>query len=308
MNRTALSVALALALGSVGAPVSAATPPPAPPCEVTNTRTTTMVGSLATAVSAATAGDTLEVSGVCRNVAVTIDRDLTLVGVRSGSYLRGVLTGRGKDSVLRIASGKTVRLELLRISGGRGTNRNSGGGITNAGTLTLDRTTVRRNVAIFGGGIQTTGPVTLIDSVVAGNLATDFGGGLAVNAAGSVALQGASELRSNTATNGAGAWVAGSISLADDVTVFYNRAYRRADSPWQTNYPFAGYGGAIFLEGSISITGSAYITLNEAQSRAGAIYWSNLNIISAYCDSPFTELNPTKNGGGDMCIKGTAKS
>lgn len=307
-RRPLVAALLALAVMMPAAvPAGAATPPPQPPCAVTNERTTNVTGSFASAVSAAIGGDTLSVSGVCRGVAVTIDKDLTVRGQVTGSYLRGVLTGTGKDSVLRIASGRTVTLSLLRISGGNVRDRSLGGGITNAGTLTLDRVTVRRNVAVFGGGIRTSGPLTLVDSLIVRNLGLDFGGGIAVTSTGSVNMTGRSELRSNVAGNGAGAWVAGSISIADDSMLFYNKAGRTAKSPWKSTYGFAGYGGAIFLEGTMSMSGSAFITLNIAQSRAGAIYWSNKPIVGTWCDLPWSNQNRTK-PSGDPCISGSAKA
>lgn len=307
-RRPLLAPLLALAvLAPAALPAAAATPPPQPPCAVTNQRTTSTVGSFASAVSAASGGDTLLVSGVCTSVAVTIDKDLTVVGQAAGSYLRGVLIGTGRDSVLRIPSGRTVHLELLRISGGNVRDKTLGGGITNAGTLSLDRVTVRRNVAVFGGGIRTSGPLTLTDSLIVRNLGLDFGGGLAVTSTGSVSMTGRSELRANVAGNGAGAWVAGSIVIADDSMLFYNKAGRTAKSPWKSTYGFAGYGGAIFLEGSLSMSGDAFITLNIAQSRAGAIYWSNKPIDATYCDLPWANENRTK-PSGDPCISGSAKA
>ncbi|MFO1539717.1 MAG: hypothetical protein ACKOTZ_04605 [Chloroflexota bacterium] len=308
VRRPLAAALLALAvLAPAALRASAATLPPQPPCSVTNQRTTNAVSSLASAVAGATGGDTLLVSGFCRGVAVTIDKDLTIRGVATGGYLRGVLTGTGRDSVLRIPAGRTVTLELLRISGGNVRDTSLGGGITNAGTLTLDRVTVRRNVAVFGGGIRTSGPLTLVDTVITRNLGLDFGGGLAVTSTGSVTMTGWSELRANVAGNGAGAWVAGSISIADDSRLFYNKAGRTAKSPWKSSYGFAGYGGAIFLEGSMTMSGDAFITLNIAQSRAGAIYWSNKPIVGTWCDLPWSNQNRTK-PSGDPCISGAAKA
>lgn len=295
-------------LAPASLPAAAATqPPPPPPCEVTNQRTTATVGSFASAVAAASAGDTLLVAGVCTGVAVTIDKNLTVQGEPSGYTLRGVLRGTGADSVLRIPSGRTVTLSLIRISGGNVRDKTLGGGITNAGTLTLDRSVVRRNVGVFGGGIRSSGSLTLIDSLIVRNLGLDFGGGLAVTSTGSVSMQGRSALRANVAGNGAGAWVAGTIAIGDDSLLAYNKAGRTATSPWKSTYGFAGYGGAIFLEGSLAMSGNAFITLNIAQSRAGAIYWSNKPIDATYCDLPWANENRTK-PSGDQCISGSAKA
>ena len=108
-------------------------------------------------------------------------------------------------------------------------------------------------------------------------------------------------------SNGGGAWVAGSIAFKDASLVFWNRAGRTAQSPWKSSYGFAGYGGALFLEGSMSMTGSAQITLNIAQSRAGGIWWSNKAANGTYCNAPFTFDNQAKISGFD-CDSGSAKS
>src|SRR5262245_51261407 len=86
-----------------------------------------------------------------------------------------------------------------------------GGGIFNAGTLTLTYSTVRGNKAYSGGGIDNAGTLTLTRSTVHSNTATNFGGGL-LNGAGTVTLRN-STLSGNTADYGGGIWNLARLAL-----------------------------------------------------------------------------------------------
>jgi hypothetical protein len=68
------------------------------------------------------------------------------------------------------------------LSGLTFTNGNNptlgGGGIFNAGTLTLRNSTLAGNSSIVGGGIYNEGTLTLISSTLSGNMAEESGGGI----------------------------------------------------------------------------------------------------------------------------------
>ncbi len=127
-------------------------------------------GALTSALAGAGDGDTLAVHGVCTGT-FTIAHDLTLVG-SSGA----TLDAQGAGTVVTVASGKTVTLANLTITGG---SDPAAGGIRNAGTLTIVNSRVTGNsasVAQFSngnGGIDNSGGnLTLVDSTVSGNTAT----------------------------------------------------------------------------------------------------------------------------------------
>src|SRR3954451_17138694 len=86
-------------------------------------------------------------------------------------------------SVFQIGSGKTATLAGLTIAKGTGNPARSGygGGIYNAGTLTVTHCTLSGNTpaGTTGGGIfnEVTGTLTLIRDTISGNSAT-FGGGV----------------------------------------------------------------------------------------------------------------------------------
>src|SRR4029450_5628933 len=106
--------------------------------------------------------------------------NLTITGGgASTTIIDGNKSVRPNGRVLVIASGITVNINGVTIrNGGTGVN---GGGIFNAGTLTLTNSTVSGNTAgDDGGGIRNVlgGTLTLTNSTVSGNDAGDEGGGI----------------------------------------------------------------------------------------------------------------------------------
>jgi predicted outer membrane repeat protein len=149
--------------------------------------------NLQTAIDGAVPGSTLSVSGTCPGN-FTIDKDLTLVGQGTA-----VLDGRRGGSTLTVSSGATVRAGGLTITDGNATD---GGGIDNAGSLTLTDSTVDNNSGGSGGGIYNTGSLTLKDVTVSGNSGSVDGGGIYSN--GGMTLQGATVTGNSTVYSGGG--------------------------------------------------------------------------------------------------------
>jgi CSLREA domain-containing protein len=113
-------------------------------------------------------------------------------------------------SIFTIASGATVTISGLTITNGVSTSNVNGGGITNAGTLTLQNAAVSGNpasitVANASGGIVNSGTMTIVSSTISGNLAgsVGFGGGIYNNSPGVLTLQN-STVSGNTARGGGG--------------------------------------------------------------------------------------------------------
>ena len=125
---------------------------------------------LATAISSASAGDTLVIGGTCTG-SFLINKKLTLLGA-TGATLDG-----GGIGLLSVLTGK-VKLKDLTIKGGVAPfPLPDGGGIRNTATLTLTNVVVQGNTAGIGGGISNNGGlVTLSHSVVTGNSSTVAGG------------------------------------------------------------------------------------------------------------------------------------
>jgi hypothetical protein len=140
-------------------------------------------------VDAAEPGDRLRVRGDRRG-GVVVEVDLSVAGVGDGA----AISGRGRVRVLEVGEGATVKLANLSIRDGAA---RSGGGIHNAGELTLSRVIVKDNRAgprndcglvpdptcdyrrrdgNIGGGIVNDGTMTLERTRVRGNEAGTGGG------------------------------------------------------------------------------------------------------------------------------------
>ena len=169
--------ALALAAGMLVALAPSAVAGP-PSCAVANTRTDKGYGVLQEAVTAAKAGDKLEVKGTCIGNTL-VDRDITLRGVANKAF-PGVptLDGNRQGRVLTINGGTTTILNLTITNG---QTSGSGGGIYVATAAVLNGVLVTGNTAgatQFGGGIEADlgSSLTLTKSTVDGNTAGSSGG------------------------------------------------------------------------------------------------------------------------------------
>lgn len=104
--------------------------------------------------------------------ALTITRDLNIDG--PGPKLLSI-SGNNVHQVFNIAANVSVSLEGVAIING---NSFTGGGLHNAGTLTLLTCAVSENQAQFGGGIYNLGMLTIRGSTIDNNTA-EYAGGLA---------------------------------------------------------------------------------------------------------------------------------
>jgi CSLREA domain-containing protein len=123
----------------------------------------------------------LTISGAEEDAAATGDLDvlddLMLAGTGSGLV---VIEGDVTDRVFDVFSPATVEITDLVIQDANVVAA-AGGGIRNAGVLTLRAVTLRDNVAVDGGGIANLeeGSLTLENCTLSGNAASALGGGLA---------------------------------------------------------------------------------------------------------------------------------
>jgi hypothetical protein len=93
------------------------------------------------------------------------------------------ISGGNAVGVLEVLAGATVSIQDLTITNGRRFNTGNGGGVINAGVLSLTRVAVKNSSALssftaYGGGIYSFGNLTLTDCTIAGNQATSGGGGV----------------------------------------------------------------------------------------------------------------------------------
>src|SRR5208337_4627205 len=106
-----------------------------------------------------------------------ISSNLTIAGL--GAALLTVSGGGTSSdfSVFTVDSGVTATISALTIAGGHRSGSNLGGGVFNAGTLTLAGDVVSGNSAGYGGGVFNAGTAVLTGCTLSGNSAT-YGGGV----------------------------------------------------------------------------------------------------------------------------------
>ena len=185
---------------------------------------------------------------------LTLTKNLTIdaSGLPEGITVSGAASFR----VFEVQSGKTVGMTGLRIVNGRVSA--DGGGIRNAGNLTLDRCEVASNLAgDDGGGIFNTGTLTLTSTQLGANTANDSGGAIASEGLLSLSF---CSLSGNVADNGGGIYNDDGVLTIDESTLRDNVA---GDTPG---------GGAVDNDngGEVSITRST-LSGNRSVSGGGAI-------------------------------------
>ncbi|HNT77736.1 MAG TPA: right-handed parallel beta-helix repeat-containing protein, partial [Anaerolineae bacterium] len=237
-----------------------------------------MYTSIQDAVDASTqATDLIKVAGTCATVKFTggtlqtvyINKSLTIRGgytltewVNPDAALYPTTLGaRGLGRVAFVNVG-VVTIEDVWITGGDaaagGSSVNGGGVYVNASaTLTLRNVTLENNHADNGAGVYSNYATLLVeDSLIADNGAALDGGGLyALN--GQVSFL-RSTLRGNTAGNGGGLYLSGSIATLRNNT-------------WNSN-SVTGEGGALYLNGVTSLAFEANLVRDNSAASGGGMY------------------------------------
>jgi hypothetical protein len=131
------------------------------------------------AISLASSGDTITVAPATYMENLTVPISLTINGA-PWSTGTPIIDGGGVNTVLTIPNGSSVvQISGVTIRNGFG-GGNGGGGISNAGTLTLQNSAVVNNSAApmnIGGGVLNSGTLTITSSTINGNTA-GFGAGI----------------------------------------------------------------------------------------------------------------------------------
>ena len=229
-------------------------------------------GSLRQAIESAPSGATISFANSLRGETITLSSGpLVLnqnVGIKGLGASELSVSGGGASEVFNVAGGVTATISGLTITDGVNNTGYSGlaygGGIVNAGGLTLDDVVVSGNQAIGilaeGGGIYNTGNLTLNHSDVTGNQANseEFGGsgGGIENAAGGKLTVTHSVVSNNQVTSSTSSSItgggidnrAGGMATVIDSTMTGNSA---VGGPGFFEGTWA-YGGAISDEGALT--------------------------------------------------------
>jgi hypothetical protein len=244
------------------------------------------------------------------------NRDVSIVG--PGQNLLTV-SGNGNSRVFEIASGVSVSLSRVTITGGKA---DKGGGIYSAGTLTLDSCTVVSNETTpvgwggDGGGIYNLGTITVNNSHISGNSTAFWGNGGGIsNPSGTVTVNN-SDISGNSAngiggggiSNGSGTVTVNNSDISgnrsyvqaggifnDSGTVTINATSICGNEAWGGRY--GTYGGGIYNSGTMMIETST-ISGNSAQDAFGSHGGGVCNFGTMAIDASTISGNSARDGGG----------
>ncbi|MDR0769804.1 MAG: hypothetical protein LBE75_01195 [Burkholderiales bacterium] len=269
LKRAAALLGLPLGLALFAASASAATitvntiadatPADAANCAAGNPSTCRLRDAIA---AAAASGDTIDFtaalagSTITLTSTLTVDKSLTIDGAGASGL---AVSGNNTIRVFTVTTGVIAEFANLIIKDGLLSGSAQGGGIYNAGTLTLTNSTVSGNSTYNGGGIYSAGTLTLTNSTVSGNTARYDGGG--IYSAGALTLTN-STVSDNVADRlGGGIDVSGGTLSLTGSTVSGNSAY---------------YGGGISRSGNGTATlTDSTVSGNSADVWGGGIFINN---------------------------------
>jgi predicted outer membrane repeat protein len=223
---------------------------------------TTACASIGHAISLAASGDTIQIAAASYQENLSIPVNLMLIGAQAATT---IVDGTATTNVFTVGAGISLTLSNLTIKNGVGYN--GGGGVNNAGTLTVSNSFFYSNTALSGGAIFNTGTVTIRNTTFAGNTPYFFGHSASCGAIDNRTTMTitTSTFETNYANNNftAGGAICNSATLAITASTFTNN---------QSQGNNGGYGGAIFNSaGTLTVTNSTFY-LNSATSSGGAIY------------------------------------
>jgi beta-glucanase (GH16 family) len=208
----------------------------------------------------AIAGGTIELDGA----QLSIDRSVT---IDASSAAPIVISAGGRSRVVEVGAGVSVSMNDLVIRDGVAAPQ--GGGILNAGALTLDRVVVTDNLenstatnfAFGGGGIYNGdgATLTMTDSTVSDNATVaQPGGGLYGSFDSTITIT------RTTVSGNVGGDVAGGLRSLGDTTV--------VNSTFSGNTSTAWHGGAMFLtDGNVTISNTTIVGNRAPAGTAGGL-------------------------------------
>ncbi len=304
---TALSFGLAQDVRSAGQPLRVC----ASGCEFSD---------LASALDAASDGARIHIAAGTFTGGVQIDNDVTLHGagadrtiIEGGPLLDETQPRLGTGPVVTVSEGTRTVIQGVTLTDGH--PEHFGGGIYNAGSLTVRNSVIRDNHAGterdgHGGGIYNTssGDLKIIETTISGNTAFELGG-----EGGGISNLGTATVIDSIITENQ-AWYAGPINNLGTMTLRGTTVTRNGgfglitvgiensgtlsvyDSIISDNAPLAGlllgFGGGIANRGT-AVLHDATVRGNYAFSGGGIVNWGTL----ALADSVITGTTASVGGG-----------
>ena len=164
------------------------------------------------------------------------------------------ISGSGSTQVFSVSSEVTATLSDLTISGG---SAMSGGGIDNAGSLTLTNIVISDSTATnYGGGVQNSGMLTMSACTIEGNSVLVSGGG-GIENDGTMTID-TSTISGNSVQNRvpSPAVFGGGIENQGMMTIAYSTV--------ESNTASGGYGGGIENQSGTLAINDSTIAMNKA--------------------------------------------
>ena len=237
---------------------------------------------------------------------LNITSPVEIIGVPDGS---SVISAEPvlNDRVFTVESDATF--QHLTITGG---DANSGGGINNNSTLTVDNSVVTGNKALFGGGgILNNGTLIVSDSTISSNTAGNNGGGGISSVSGQIELDSVTIYDNHATGSGGGVYLVNGSHDLVNVTVsgnigpqggihIDNGAEANLDNVTITGNTGALSGGIFNLGGIANVTESIisdnFVTGTSANPNVfGTV---NSDMFSIITDDPGLQLEPLADNGG----------
>jgi predicted outer membrane repeat protein len=198
------------------------------------------------------------------------------------------VSGASTFQVFNVASAVTVSISDLTIANGH--TSTLGGGISNAGTLTVTNSTFSGNSAQFGGGIYSEGALTVTNSTFSGNSASGAGGGIEVF--GNVTVANSTFSGNSASINGGGIFNGNGVLAVTNSTFTGNSA--------------SNLGGGIFhLRGALRVNNSTF-SGNSAQFGGGIHNDAGFNVGGIIVTNSTFSGNSASGGGGGIRNNGNA--
>lgn len=116
------------------------------------------------AISLAASGDTIQIAAATYQENLSIPLNLTLNGAKAATT---IVDGSQTANVFTVGAGISLTLSNLTIKNGVGYS--GGGGVNNAGTLTVNKSNFYTNTALSGGAILNTGTAVFSHTNFSGN-------------------------------------------------------------------------------------------------------------------------------------------
>jgi CSLREA domain-containing protein len=270
--------------------------------------------TLRQAIAAAFSGDTITFS-LPANSTITltsgellINKSLTITGPGANglSVARG--SGAAGFRIFDVASGVTVTISGLTVSNGilnGSANNHEGGGIFNAGTLTVANSIISGNSATglpnnAGGGISNTGTLTISASIISGNTANNNASGGGIHNTGTLTITG-STISGNSANNstpgGGGIRNEGTATISNS-TISGNTVINSS----------AGKGAGIYnVTGALTLTNCA-VSANNADTGFGGGIGNDSTTAVTVVNSTISGNAATVGAGFYNSGTGTAKA